>query len=507
MTIDLPNPPRDPRSAALHELRTLVQSFHSVVAIETPEEERVASLVRAAGVDLFIPVHEWTLTTGLRNSATREAIAGTSDPKRLLAHLRSIDTSIIVTLFDLTRHLSDPVTCRLFRETAHEFSRRQSTLVLCADPLEIPPELRHLVTPFDLPLPTAEELREVVRKAVDVLRQTNRTAIQIDDRVLDQMVRHLGGMTMAQARQMVGAAVLGDNRLDEHDLREIVSRKARLLRGASAVEFLPPDLNRTELGGFTGLKSWLKRAAVGFTHQARELGLQPPRGVLIVGVQGCGKSLAAKAIAREWKMPLLKFDASGLYDKFIGESEKNFRRAIATAEAMAPAVLWIDEIEKAMGSGAAASDSDGGLSRRLFGAFLTWLQENRREVFVVATANDLSALPPELLRKGRFDEIFFVDLPGDQERRDILSLHLRQRKQDPNTFALDLLVEQSRGYSGAELEQAVISSLYRALHLQRELDTELLLAELRYIIPLSVSRREDVNRLREIARDRFVNVH
>jgi len=503
----LPPQPRDPRAAAVHELRTLVQSFHTVVAIETPEEERVAALVRSAGVDLFIPVHEWTLTSGLRNAANREVVTGTTDPKRMLAHLRGFENSVIVTLFDLSRHLSDPLTCRLFREVAHEFSRRQSTLVLCADPLDIPAELRHLVTPFDLPLPTAEELREVVRKAVDVLRQTNRTAILIEDRILEQFVRHLGGMTLAQARQAVAFAVLGDTRLDEHDLRAVISRKAKLLRGASAVEFLPPDLNHTELGGFSGLKSWLKRAAVGFTSEAKELGLPTPRGVLIVGVQGCGKSLAAKAIAREWRMPLLKFDASGLYDKFIGESEKNFKRAIATAEAMAPAVLWIDEIEKAMGSGAAASDADGGLSRRLFGSFLTWLQENRREVFVVATANDLSALPPELLRKGRFDEIFFVDLPSDDERRDIISLHLRLRKQDPSHFAIDLLAEQSRGYSGAELEQAVVSSLYRALHMQRELDTELLLAELRYIIPLSVSRREDVERLRELARDRFVTVH
>ncbi len=309
----LPPQPRDPRAAAMHELRTLVQSFHSVVSIETPEEERVVTLVRAAGVDLFIPVHEWTLTTGLRNVASRETVTGTSDPKRMLAHLRGIENSVIVTLFDLTRHLSDPLICRLFREVAHEFSRRQSTLVLCADPLEIPAELKHLVTPLDLPLPTAEELREVVRKAVDVLRQTNRTAIQIDDQILTQFVRHLGGMTLAQARQAIAFAVLGDNHLDEHDLREVIARKAKLLRGASAVEFLPPDLNRTELGGFAGLKSWLQRAAVGFTSQAKELGLQAPRGVLIVGVQGCGKSLAAKAIAREWRMPLLKFDASGLY--------------------------------------------------------------------------------------------------------------------------------------------------------------------------------------------------
>lgn len=227
---------------------------------------------------------------------------------------------------------------------------------------------------------------------------------------------------------------------------------------------------------------------------------------MLVGVPGCGKSLAAKAIAREWMLPLLKLDAGRLFDKFIGESEKNFRKAIEMAEALAPIVLWIDEIEKAMVAGGGNGEADAGLSRRLFGAFLTWLQEKKHEVFVVATANDLSSLPPELLRKGRFDEIFFVDLPDDTERASIWRIHLGLRKQDSAQFDLDKIVSASDGFSGAEIEQAVVAALYRALHQKTPLTTDLLIEELAHTIPLSVTRQEEIDALRQTAHGRFVNV-
>jgi SpoVK/Ycf46/Vps4 family AAA+-type ATPase len=227
--------------------------------------------------------------------------------------------------------------------------------------------------------------------------------------------------------------------------------------------------------------------------------------VLIVGVPGCGKSLAAKVIAREWKLPLVKLDAGRLFDKYIGESEKNFRKAIAMAESMAPVVLWIDEIEKGMVA-TGGGEADAGLSRRLFGAFLNWLQEKRQEVFVVATANDLSILPPELLRKWRFDEIFFVDLPDAQEREVILKIHLTLRKQDAAMFDCPKIVASCDGFSGAEIEQAVVGGLYRALSSKRPLNTDLLLEEISHTIPLSVTRREDIDRLREMAKGRFVSV-
>jgi len=273
------------------------------------------------------------------------------------------------------------------------------------------------------------------------------------------------------------------------------------VREGGLLEFYPPEDNTFELGGFDRLKAWLERARVGFTSEARALGLPAPRGILIVGVQGCGKSLAAKAIAHAWKQPLLRLDAARLYDKFIGESEKNLRKALDFAEAIAPSILWIDEIEKGF---AAGGEADAGLSQRILGSFLTWLQEREASVFVAATANDVMALPPELLRKGRFDEIFFVDLPEAAEREAIFRIHLLLRRQDPATFDLGALTAASEGFSGAEIEQAITAGLYRALHDRQRLTTAMLCEEMRGTQPLSVSRREDVERLREMARGRFV---
>jgi SpoVK/Ycf46/Vps4 family AAA+-type ATPase len=283
-----------------------------------------------------------------------------------------------------------------------------------------------------------------------------------------------------------------------------MERKARMIQDGGLLEYFPAAENTFEIGGFGRFREWLNRARVGFGPEARRLRLQPPRGVLIVGVQGCGKSLAAKVIAREWRMPLLKLDAGRLMDKYLGESEKNLQRAIAMAESMAPSVLWIDEIEKGLATG--GSEADGGVSRRLLGALLTWLQERKAPVFVAATANDLSALPPELMRKGRFDEIFFVDLPDAAERQAILEIHLRLRQQNPAGFRLQELAAASEGFSGAEIEQAVVASLYRALYEKHTLDTAMLKTTLEATVPLSVSRREDITALRSYAAGRFVPV-
>ena len=285
----------------------------------------------------------------------------------------------------------------------------------------------------------------------------------------------------------------------------MVDRKAALLGQDGLLEYFPAEENSFELGGFGRLKTWLERARVGFSTEAAELGLPPPRGILLAGVQGCGKSLAAKAIAREWRLPLLKLDAGRLYDKYHGESEKNLRRAIALAEAMAPTVLWIDELEKSFAS-FGSSELDSGTSQRIFATLLSWLQEKKKPVFVVATANDVFRLPPELMRKGRFDELFFVDLPDDAERRAIFEIHLRRKRQDVARFDLATLVRASAGMSGAEIEQAVVSGLYRALHEKRALDGAILAEELASTVPLSRTRAEDVARLRELAQGRFVPV-
>jgi len=358
---------------------------------------------------------------------------------------------------------------------------------------------------YHLELPGREELRRVLDTVLHSLVQANRIEILLDARGREQLLTALSGMTLNQARQTIAFAALKDGKLTEQAIKDVLDRKAQAIRESGLLEYFPVEDNRFQLGGFARLKRWLQRAQTGFSREARALNLPAPRGILLVGVQGCGKSLAAKVIAREWAVPLVKLDAGRLFDKYIGESEKNFRKAIALAESMAPVVLWIDEVEKTMAPG--GSEADGGLGRRMFGSFLTWLQEKQQEVFVVATANDLSILPPEALRKGRFDEIFFVDLPNAEEREAIVRIHLKLRRQDPQQFDLQRLVEATEGFSGAEIEQVVIAALYRGLHLKKSLDTELLLKEIGETVPLSISRREDLQRLRERARGRFVSVN
>lgn len=492
-------------SSSVHDLKTLILSFHPVIVIETVEEERVRTIVAAATKNLRLAFFEWSVTRGLVMPPNTQAIHGTTDPFKLLRHIEGLSVEGVFLLKDFARHLDNPTVARQFREVAARFTRSRSTLVVTGQAIDLPAEVEHQAVPYQIALPGREELHATLEAVLRSVRSTSRIRMELGDEELDRLLRALSGMTINQARQAIAHAALEDGKLDPRDIERILERKAHAIREGGLLEYFPPGDNRYELGGFGKLKAWLDRARVGFSPEARSLNLKAPRGILLVGVQGCGKSLAAKAIAREWMLPLLKLDAGSLYDKFIGESEKRFRKAVSLAESMAPVVLWIDEIEKGITPGG-ASASDGGLSQRLFGAFLTWLQEKREEVFVVATANDLFVLPPELIRKGRFDEIFFVDLPDEGERETILGIHLRLRKQDPRAFDLPTLVGASEGFSGAEIEQAVIAALYRALHAKRRLDTNILLQEMKETLPLSVSRREDIERLRATARDRFVSV-
>lgn len=296
--------------------------------------------------------------------------------------------------------------------------------------------------------------------------------------------------------------VCGDTRFDAADIPRILARKRRAV-GAGPLEYVEAPVSVDDIGGLSALKGWLGARQNCLTAQAAEFGLAPPRGVLILGVQGAGKSLSAKAVATAWQRPLLRLDAGNLYDRFIGESEKRLRDALRQAERMAPVVVWIDEIEKGFAS-AASHSSDGGLSKRMFGTLLTWMQEHVAPVFLVATANDISALPAELMRKGRFDEIFFVDLPGLEARHAILSVHLKKRKRDPKKFDLDTLAEASEGYSGAEIEQAIVSALHRAYEGKKELTTEHVCTALKTSPPLSVTMAERIAELRQWAAGRCV---
>ena len=491
-------------STSIHDIKTLILSFHPVIVMETVEEDRVFSLLRSTALELEMPLFEWSITQGLIRAPGVSSMYGTADPLSLLGTLEGMDTQSIFLLKDFAKFATDHTVARKLREVSQRFSKKRSTIVLTGKTVELPGEIEHSVVRYYLKLPERAELRAVLDTVLRSLSEAERVKIQMDDAGKEELVNALVGMTLNQARQTIAFAALRDGSFSSEAVKDILERKAQVIRESGLLEYFPVEDNRFQLGGFKTLKEWLERARTGFSPEARELNLPAPRGILIVGIQGCGKSLSAKVIARQWRLPLLKLDAGRLYDKFVGESEKNLRQAINLAESMAPVVLWIDEIEKAMSGGGV--EADGGVSRRLFGTFLTWLQEKRQEVFVVATANDLSLLPPELLRKGRFDEIFFVDLPDPQERQTIFDIHLKLRRQDQEQFDLARLVKASEGYSGAEIEQAVIAALYRGLHQKQPLNTELLLEEIRETIHLSVSRREDIQRLREMARERFVSV-
>jgi len=491
-------------STSIHDVRTLVLSFYPVIAIDTVEEERVEQLVDAVAEELSMPVFEWTLTRGLVQKPTAYANRATAGPLELMGHLRTLQVEGIFLLKDFARHLEDAAVCREFKDAARTFERSCSTMVITGASDRFPPDVDSQVVHYRLSLPGESELREVATTVVRSLRQRRGVRVELTRPELDELVRALSGMTVNQARQAIARTVLEDGTLCAADIHRIAEEKARTLGEDGLLEYFPAEDNPFELGGFARLKQWLARARVGFSKEAAALNLAPPRGIMMVGVQGCGKSLAAKCIAREWGLPLVKLDAGRLYDKYVGESEKNLRRAIEVAESMSPVVLWIDEIEKSFTP--TGGDQDGGLSRRIFATFLTWMQEKKKEVFVVATANDVFSLPPEFLRKGRFDEIFFVDLPDPGERATIFQIHLSRHMQKPSAFDLGQLVGYSEGFSGAEIEQAVIAGLYRSLHEKRPLDTQLLVKELRGTVPLSISRREDIDRLRTVAGERFVPV-
>ncbi len=488
----------------IHDLKTLILSFHPIVAIETVEEDRANDIIARAAAELSLPFLQWSVTRGLTN-VSGEGIPGTTSPSSVMEHLRVMELEAVVHLKDFTSHLEKQTVARAFREVAARFSSSHSTMVITGHSVVLPAEVDQISVHLDLALPNREELRNLLRSVVSTLRSRMGARVQLNPDDATALVECLSGLTVDQARQALSYAIVDDGLLSVEDIRTIVERKAHILRSTGILELYPTEQNLFEIGGFGRLREWLDRVKLGFSPAARRFNLRPPKGVLLVGVQGCGKSLAAKVIAREWQMPLLKLDAGRLFDKYVGESEKNLREAIRIAETMAPVVLWIDEIEKGFGSGR-SSEQDGGLSARLFGTLLTWLQEKKETVFVVATANQLDILPPELLRKGRFDEIFFVDLPDGAERREIFEIHLRARNQhDHESFDMDELVRATDGFSGAEIEQTIVSSIYRALHAGLSLSTGLILEEISSTIPLSVSRAEDLAELREQSK-RFVPV-
>lgn len=494
-------------NSALKDLRTLVLSRSGGISIETEDEERAETLLVEAARGLDMTLIEWSIAQGMTFHGSGNYFPDSQKPSQALKGIDTFNGNAIFVLKDFTRHLDDPSIARMLRELLERFAKPPclSTIVMIDAHAALPAEVKPMVAELDIKMPDTSEYEQAIHGVIESLLMSGSARVEVNANDFPQLVGALRGLTLNQARRAIAQAAIRDGRLSMDDVAHLSELKAGMLERGGLLEFTPASTLDVQIGGFANMIKWLDRQRMAFGEEARALNLPAPKGVLLVGVQGCGKSLAAKTIARSWQLPLLRLDAGRLYDKFVGESEKNFRQAVQITESLAPAVLWIDEIEKAM-TPAGAGDADGGLSQRLFGAFLTWLQEKKAGVFVVATANDLGKLPPELMRKGRFDEVFFVDLPDFEERKQIFRIHLGFRKQNPDSFDLQRLSDATVGFSGAEIEHVVVTAMLDALQSRVAPSTESLLTVIGSVIPLSVSRREDIAALRARASEQFVPV-
>ncbi|HEX9287235.1 MAG TPA: AAA family ATPase [Thermoanaerobaculia bacterium] len=482
------------------DLALLFRSRHPLVVCETVEETRFESLVRAVAAELGLPVSTWSSASGLSPSHPADA-PKTADLSFALKIIRGCKSDGVWLLKDPLPHLENAVALRALRETAQEFAGSARTLVLVGPLLPRKPELEDVEIRFEFALPGRAELQKLVSNTVRRAPRESRVALSSAE--TNELVSDLEGLTMFEAERSLARAFAQDGVLDGADLPRIRETKETLIGGGGMLELVTAPEGFDRVGGLERLKKWIATRKAGFLAAASEGALDPPRGLLLLGVQGCGKSLAAKAVAACWGVPLFSLEAGRLLAPFVGESERNLREALKRIERMAPCVLWVDEIEKAFVS-ARSAESDGGVSQRLLGTLLTWMQEHRRRVFLVATCNSVEELPPELMRKGRVDEVFFVDLPGGPARAEIFRLHLSRRAEDPKRFDLPRLAGSSDGFSGAEIEQAIVSALYETRAAGLPLDEAGLLVALRSTRPLSVVRAEDVSALREWASGRCV---
>ncbi len=489
------------------DLRLLINSETPLIFVETWEEERVEMMLRKISEELDVPLFLWTVTDGLQRSGLPNSIFDTADPHKALVHIGSLTVDALYLLKDFPRYLEQDTVLRKLRDLCGRFRDRRRSLLLSAPAAQVPLELEKEAVVFTLGMPDAAALRTLIESTYRRLAAQKTIRNLLDAAGLDQLTSNLRGMTLAEADRLLARAMLRNNALDSQCLEEVIAAKKALIRQQGVLEFVEHSESMKSVGGMESLKRWLDKRKSAFSADAVKFGLDPPRGILITGVQGCGKSLCAKAVAQDWRLPLLKLDAGSLYDKYVGESEHRLRQALEMSDELAPATLWIDELEKGFQVSAGSAAVDGGLSSRILGFFLTWLQEHRSPVFLVATSNDISALPPELVRKGRFDEIFFVDLPGAAERREIFRVHLLKKNRKPEGFDLEALAAASEGFSGAEIEQAVKGALYTAYAAHQDLSTAHILSELKATVPLSVTRREDIEALRQWARGRAVRAN
>jgi AAA+ superfamily predicted ATPase len=489
----------------IQRFEQLIKGGNCCISIVTLEEQYALETVRQVALGLERSMLIWSVAGGVKDGLLTDSlfIGDTETPAAGLVHFSGAKPGTLCVTLDLAEHLQTGLALRALRDLIERFERNGCTLIMIDSKDNLPEVIKSYTRRFEISFPDENELKDITRRTLQRIHRKRPIEIGITKEGLATIVRNLRGLSRRQAERIIADTVTSDQRFDDNDINAIIAGKRRMIQRGGLLEYIETPLDLSEIGGMKSLKKWLNQRKESFTSKAIQFGIEAPRGLLMLGVQGAGKSLCAKAIATAWHQPLLKLDPGALYNSYIGESERNLRQALRQCEMMSPVILWIDEIEKGFAS-AASQSTDGGLSKRMFGTLLTWLQERLEPVFVVATANDIEALTPELLRKGRFDEIFFVDLPKRTVRREIFAIHLKKRKRDPQKFDLAELAEASDGYSGAEIEQAVISALHEAFADREGLSTERILAVLKGSPPLSVTLAERVECLRYWAQGRCV---
>jgi len=506
---------------SIQKLINFMKARFPYIYITTYEEDRVLDLIKKVVKDpalIKVPreIYVWTQTNGFVSDETDKAVAGTNCAMKALEFIQNFDKDAVFVLcdfhvnFGIKNRAPDYDVIRKMRDIIPllKTSEARKNVILTAPELFIPDTLQKEITIYEFPLPSLEEVKE---KLDDMLEQnSNVVSDSLTDDDKDKLCKGALGLTLHEAENAFALSMVNDGKIDIEDLQTILQEKMQVIKKTGILEFISSDLSIDDIGGLNNLKNWLRKRNNSWSEKAKKYCIPAPKGVLITGVPGCGKSLTAKAMSAIWQLPLLRLDLGKIFSGLVGSSEENMRRAIATAEAVSPSILWVDEIEK--GLSGVNSSGDSGVSSRIFGSFLTWMQEKTSPVFVIATANNIHNLPPELLRKGRFDEIFFVDLPTLNERAEIFKLHLAKRLKDAevsqnivlNDELYKKLASITEGFIGAEIEQVVISALCEAFFENRSLDLKDLGKTIKNTVPLSTTQKEQILALREWANVRAV---
>jgi len=489
----------------LDQIKSLIKARYPIIYIVSWEEFRVIKQLKE-NLEESKNLYFWSVTRGLRNSENLNEIGSYNEPIQLLNYIQQTRDNGLFILSDFHAFLIQPtpLILRLLHELSEDLKKSKKTIIIISPTLVMPKDLEKEITIIDFPLPNQEEIKNIFNRIRNEIIDQRRLEISIKEDKNEQIIKALVGLTQNEIENVLYKSLIETR---DFTVDIIIKEKEQIIRKTGILEYFHSTESFEHIGGLDNLKNWIVKRKYAFKDKAREFGLPYPKGLLLLGVQGCGKSLCCKVIAKIWNFPLLRLDIGAIFNKYVGTSESNIRKVIKLAESIAPCILWVDEVEKGFSGVGSSGKSDSGTTARVFGTFLTWMQEKQAPVFIVATANDISLLPPEFLRKGRFDEIFFIDLPSAEERKEIFKIHLKKRNRDPKLFDINTLINKSQGFSGAEIESAIISALYDAFEenitqKNRDLETQHILNNLEITVPLVVTLEEKIRKMRKWAMKR-----